>query len=296
MGLANTLTYLVNHPLNRTRKTQAFIGFMKWHFGSRIVPGQVLYDWVNGSKMAVRPGDHGLTGNIYCGLQEFEDMSYLLHLTPPEDLFIDVGANAGAYTILACKAQGAEGMCFEPVPSTFARLEENLHVNELAGQVEAMNVGIADKDGVLRFTSTINCENHVLAEGEEARSPIEVPVRSLDSLLEGKDPTILKIDVEGYEGAVIAGADKVLSNPSLHSVIIELRGHGNKYGFDEDCVLKKMLDYGFTSRAYDPFTRELKNLDGRNAEVGNTLLTRNEDLIMNRIQASPPIRFGNISF
>ena len=103
MGLANTLTYLVNHPLNRTRKTQAFIGFMKWHFGSRIVPGQVLYDWVNGSKMAVRPGDHGLTGNIYCGLQEFEDMSYLLHLTTPAAVLLHLTTPAAVLGI-ACNS------------------------------------------------------------------------------------------------------------------------------------------------------------------------------------------------
>jgi FkbM family methyltransferase len=289
MGLTKTLRYLLNHPLNRPHRFAAMKRFVNWQFGSRMVPGAVLIDWVDDAKMMIRPGDHGLTGNIYCGLQEFEDMSYLLNVTTPEDLFIDVGANAGAYSILACKARGAKGHCYEPVPSTFETLKSNLNVNDLAEQVKAMNVGIADKEGTLRFHSDLNCENRVLAEGENPSNSIDVPVHSLDSLLEGLNPTILKVDVEGFEGAVVEGADSVLSNPSLHSIIIELRGHGAKFGFDEDAVLKKLLDYGFSSREYDPFTRDLRNLNGLNTEVGNTLLTRNEDLVMSRLEQADKI-------
>lgn len=291
MGIVRTLRYLVNHPLNRPRKVAALKGFFKWHIGSRIVPGPVLVDWVAGSKMAVRPGDHGLTSNVYCGLHEFEDMSYLLHLTSPDDLFVDVGANAGSYTILACKARGAKGLCFEPVPSIFKVLEENLHVNELAGRVEAFNLGISDKDGQLRFTSTASCENHVVSEDENPPHPIEVEVKSLDSILNnGRCPSILKIDVEGYEARVIDGAERLLQNPALHSVIMELRGHGARYGFDEDALLQKMLDHGFATRSYDPFQRELKCLSGRNSLVGNTLFTRNEDLIKSKLETAEPIK------
>ena len=296
MRLTKTLRYILNHPINRPQRTAALKRFVSWQFGSRLVPGAVVIDWVDDSKMMIRPGDHGLTGNLYCGLQEFEDMSYLLNVTTPEDLFIDVGANAGAYSILACKARGATGYCYEPVPSTFEHLQRNLYVNGLVEQVQAMNIGVADKNGTLRFHSNLNCENRVLAEGENPPSSIDVPVHSLDNLLEGMNPTILKVDVEGFEGAVVNGADSVLSNPSLHSVIIELRGHGTKFGFDEEVVLKKLLDYGFSSREYEPFTRELRNLNGLNAAVGNTLLTRNEDLIMERLEQALPININGQSY
>ena len=289
MGLTKTLRYILNHPLNRPHRVAAMKRFVNWQFGSRMVPGAVLIDWVDDAKMVIQPGDHGLTGNIYCGLQEFEDMSYLLNVTTPEDLFIDVGANIGAYSILACKARGAKGHCYEPVPSTFETLKRNLNVNGLGDQVQSMNVGIADKEGTLRFHADLNCENRVLAEGENPANSVDVSVHSLDKLLEGLNPTILKVDVEGFEGAVVEGADSVLSNPSLHSIIIELRGHGAKFGFDEDAVLKKLLDYGFSSREYDPFTRDLRNLNGLNTEVGNTLLTRNEDLVMNRLAQAKQI-------
>ena len=296
MGLAKTLSYILNHPLNRPHRVAALKRFVCWQLGGRMVPGAVMIDWVDEAKMLIRPGDHGLTGNIYCGLQEFEDMSYLLNVTTPDDLFIDVGANMGAYSMLACKARGAKGHCFEPVPSTYEILRRNLDVNRLGDRVRSLNVGIADKEGVLRFHSDRNCENRVLADDENPANAIDVPVHTLDGLLEGLDPTILKVDVEGYEGAVVEGAETILSNPSLHSIIIELRGHGEKFGFDEDAVLKKLLDYGFRSKEYDPFTRELRDLNGLNTEVGNTLLTRNEDLVMDRLAKAEKITVNGFTY
>jgi FkbM family methyltransferase len=296
MGLARTISHLLEHPLNRNRKTAALFNYVKWQLGSRLMPRKVLFDWVEGTKLSVQPGDHGLVGNVCCGLVEFEDMSYVLHLVKPEDLFIDVGANAGTFTILACKARGASGICFEPVPSTFARLEENLQVNGLSDRVEAFNMGVADKDGHLAFSSDLNLVNHVLTDDEPKSDSIEVEVKSLDSVLEGRNPSILKIDVEGFEAAVINGADRVLSNPSLQSVIMELRGHGDHYGFDETAILRKMLDYGFATQTYEPFSRELNSLDGKISTLGNTLFTRNEDLIRERVKTAPRIQFGSISF
>lgn len=101
MSLLNTLKFIANHPLNRKQRLHALLGFLKWQIGSRLVPGQVVYNWVNGARIIVRPGEHSLTQNIYCGLMEFSDMAYVLHVLKPEDLFVDIGANVGSYTILA---------------------------------------------------------------------------------------------------------------------------------------------------------------------------------------------------
>ena len=58
-------------------------------------------------------------------------MGFLLHVLRSEDLFVDVGANVGSYTILACSVVGARGISFEPVPSTYKRLVENMRLNHL---------------------------------------------------------------------------------------------------------------------------------------------------------------------
>ena len=64
-------------------------------------------------------GMAGATGNIYVGLREFEDMAFLLHLLRPDDLFVDVGANIGSFTVLASGAVGARSLAIEPIERTF---------------------------------------------------------------------------------------------------------------------------------------------------------------------------------
>jgi len=131
MSLLNTIKFITDHPLNRKNRLTAIVRFLKWQAGSRLVPGAIVYDWINDTKFLVRTGETGLTGNIYTGLHEFQDMGFLLHFLRNDDLFIDVGANVGSYTILASSAIGARGIAFELIASTYKKLIENMRLNGL---------------------------------------------------------------------------------------------------------------------------------------------------------------------
>jgi FkbM family methyltransferase len=291
MSLISTLRFIVNHPLNTDRKANALLGFLKWQVGSRLVPGSVVMEWVAGARMIIQPGDTGMTQNVYCGLHDFEDMSYVLHVLTPQDLFVDVGANVGSYTVLACAARAARGLCFEPVPSTFRRLLDNLAINNLSSRVKSLNIGLSNQDGELRFTSDENCTNHVTVIEDDQASQVTVPTRRLDSILRDESPTMIKIDVEGYETPVLDGADAALSNSSLHSVLMELNGSGSRYGFDEEHILRRMTDYGFSTYQYHPFTRELSRLP-KKSSGNNTLFLRNENMIRERLASAPRFSVG----
>lgn len=293
MPLFTTLKFIVEHPINKGRKGQALFDFLKWQIGSRLVPGEIIYHWINGAKFIVHPGETGLTQNIYCGLHEFYDMAYVLHVLNSEDLFIDVGANAGSYTILACAVGGARGYCFEPVPSTFQRLTDNLVLNDLLGRVKAYNIGLADKEGEVLFTSDLDTTNHLIAPAEAAGDAIAVKVRPLDQVLANESPSLIKIDVEGLETLVINGMLCTLGNPSLHSVIVELNGSGAHYGFDDQGVIEKMREFGFRMYSYDPFRRTIKLIPTKNTDSSNTLFLRHEDFIRNRLASAPGFRIGS---
>src|SRR5258707_13161636 len=131
MSLINVVKFVISHPLNRDHKLRSIVRLAKWQIGSRLVPGEVVYHWVNGSKFLVRTGETGLTGNIYVGLHEFSDMGFLLHFLRKGDLFVDVGANVGSYTILACAAVVRRGLAFEPMPSTYWRLVGSVSMSHL---------------------------------------------------------------------------------------------------------------------------------------------------------------------
>src|SRR5579863_4327451 len=129
-ALVNLASFIVGHPLTHDRKLQAFGRFARWQVTSRL-QREVVVPWIEGTHLAVRRGMTGATGNIYCGLHEFEDMAFLLHFLRPDDLFVDIGANIGSYTILASGVRRARTIAFEPDPVTFAALSRNIALNAL---------------------------------------------------------------------------------------------------------------------------------------------------------------------
>jgi FkbM family methyltransferase len=294
-SLFKTIRFITHHPLNKHQKSLAVRRWLKWQVGSRLVPGPVVVNFVNDAKLLVSPGMAGATGNIYTGLHEFEDMSFVLHFLQKDDLFIDVGANIGSYTVLASAAIGATSIAIEPLPSTFKHLMQNLYLNNLNQLVTAWNLGVGSQPGVLQFTADLDTVNHVVSDREKSSiNTISIKMDTLDNVVAEPSPNLLKIDVEGFETPVIAGADHVLSQDSLEAVIMELNGSGSRYGFDEMALHRKMLEYGFNTFTYSPFDRTLTPLDGKNLQSGNTLYLRNIERVSERLAMAPPFRVNGM--
>lgn len=288
MGLLQTLRFVLDHPLNSGQGIRPLGRFTRWQIGSRLLPGSaVAVPFVNQSRLLITPGMTGATGNIYTGLHEFEDMAFLLHVLRPEDLFVDVGANVGSYTVLAGAAVGARCLSVEPLPSTYEHLLDNIYLNRMTDRVRALNIGLGPEEGTLRFSSHLDTMNHVLAKDETDVPALEVPVRPLDAVVGSEEPAVIKIDVEGFETEVILGAASTLARSSLLAVIMELNGSGQRYGYDETTLHQTMLDHGFQTFSYRPFTRELVSLTATNADSGNTLYLKNVDQVAERVKSAP---------
>ena len=189
----------------------------------------------------------GAVLNVYSELHEFEEMAFTLHMLREGDLFIDVGSNIGSYAILAAAAE-ADVIAFEP-GEPFSDLERNVRVNGLS--IECHKAAVGAQSGMLRFTIGLDCINHAAVEGEKF---VQVPVVRLDDVI-SRAPTLIKVDVEGYEAAVVEGGTKTFS--SALAVIMELNGQGARYGHDEDRILEQMKQWGFSIVGYDPMTRAL---------------------------------------
>lgn len=293
MNKINNFRFILDHPLNRANRWATLKRYFRWQIGSRLVRGDVLVPFVDKTFLKVRPGMTGATGNIYVGLHEFEDMAFVLHLLREYDLFVDIGANIGSYTILAGGAVGAQCVSVEPIKSTFYLLEENINLNRLSAHVQALNMGIGKEKGVLKFTAGLDTVNHVLSDSEQVDNVVDVPIVPLNELLENQEPSLIKIDVEGFETNVIASADKVLSKPSLLAVIMELNGSGERYGFDEKPLHEKMLSFGFNTYTYSPLDRQLIFLEGQKSDSGNTLYVRNIDEVESRLKSAQQYWIAN---
>ena len=286
MGLVSIIRFITNHPLNKDNKLGAVLRFIKWQINTTLNAYPISYQFTDRARIIVQRGMFGATGNLYCGLHEFNDMGFLLHFLRKDDLFADIGANVGSYTVLSAAHIGAQTISAEPVPATFAHLQRNIGVNLMNNRVTALNIAIGAQKGFVEFTSTLDTVNHVATT--EDKDKIKVEMNTLDNILADRQkPALVKIDVEGFETEVINGAKDTLSNNTLKAIIIELNGSGKRYGYDETKIHDTFITAGFTPHLYDPITRALTKA----SSIGfhNTIYIRDIDFVSQRVRSAEKI-------
>jgi FkbM family methyltransferase len=274
VSLLSTYRLISRHPLTRGRKLPSLARWLRWQIGSRVLGHAAAVPFVEDARLLVRSGMTGATGNVYCGLHEFEDMAFVLHFLRSGDLFVDIGANVGSYSILAAVA-GANVISFEPVPSSFEWLRDNIQLNRFQSRVDARRQAVGDSAAVIRMIADRDTTNQVLRDGAAYRgSSVDVQQVALDDAVAGVVPSMVKIDVEGFEAKVIEGGRQLLADSGLQAVVMELNGSGEPYGSRDDDLLRAMVSFGFTPCQYDPLARRLLPLQGRSQTPGNTLFVR----------------------
>ena len=284
--LFRTSKFIVKHPLNLNYKVEALLKFFKWQLSTRLLRMKVIIPWVDDCRFVAGVGETGLTGNIYAGFTEYQDMSFLLHALQPTEVFVDVGANIGAYTILASKVLKAKSISFEPLPETVERLKDQIHINRIQNMVEIKNMGVGDKIGPLFFTNTNDTINKVSVIGE-AKNTTRVDVVTLDGQLNTDVQYFLKIDVEGFEYNVLEGASRLLSSDQISAIIIELNGSGEEFGHSNEEIHNKLISFEFIPVSYDPISRHIRTIDSYNRDCGNTIYVKNLKAISDRCKLAP---------
>lgn len=212
----------------------------------------------------------GATGNLYFGLHEFADMAILLHFLRPGDLMLDIGANVGSFTVLGAKVAGARVEAFEPASETLPGLRANVAANGVGSLVTIHECALGDHDGQIEFSIGLDAVNRVGAPGPTRA----VSLRRLDTVAEDMQPVMIKIDVEGYEPQLFAGAEATLAKPSVRLIQTETT---------DSAIIAQLKRHGFKRRYYDPFSRRLAN-----ASVGldnNALFVRDETWVSERLRS-----------
>jgi FkbM family methyltransferase len=177
-------------------------------------------------------------------------LDWIDRVVKPGQVLFDIGANIGQYGIYAAaKAQGAVTVaCFEPEAANYEAMNRNIALNRLSSSTTAYLVALSDelKLGVLHLSGAADAGGalHQLdraAENDSGRTQGVVAV-SLDTLVYDLDlpcPTHIKIDVDGHEEAIIRGAGRLLADPRLTSVLIEVND-------GDDAIRQAFLSNGFT--------------------------------------------------
>jgi len=174
------------------------------------------------------------------------------------DLFYDVGANVGVFSLYAALHRNCQVYAFEPEAKNYACLNRNIYLNNLGRRVKALNVALHDRTTV-QFLNL-----HDLASGSALHSvgePVDsrgqrfepkfeqaVLAFSLDDFILTFDapiPQHIKIDVDGNELKIIEGALKTLSDFRCRSVQIEINQ-------DDHALRGRMKECGFSLATETP--------------------------------------------
>ena len=158
---------------------------------------------------------------------------YLRRTLQAGDTYVDVGANVGHYVVTAGRAVGPTGrvVAYEPAPRMIELLRRNIVMNWVHGWVRVRPVavgaaagvgtlGVPDRNAGAAGLGITNVDDAV--EGTEVTA-IEVPVVCLDDDLAGSGVIrILKLDIEGGEGAVLEGMRTLIAERRVRTIVLEV--------------------------------------------------------------------------
>jgi len=197
----------------------------------------------------------GLEEDIYYfGVYEAGTISVIRKILKEGDIFVDVGANIGSISCLASRFVGKKGhvFAFEPHPETYKILEYNIRINNLSN-VTTFNVALGSKISKGKIYDRLNMNRGAatLLRSRNVREEegYEIEITTIDSLIENgllPPPTLIKIDVEGFELEVLKGAEKLLRSDQAPMLCIEYSTLPPQYGsntFDIYKFIKSVNGY-----------------------------------------------------
>jgi FkbM family methyltransferase len=171
------------------------------------------------------------------------------------DMLIDVGANVGFYTCLAA-SRGKSVIAIEPLPRNIRYLRQNLANNHFEN-VEIYPIAVGNAPGVMKLYGRYQGASLIPHWGKQPTFDYhEVEVRTLDQIVGAcadKFKVFVKIDVEGAEHLVLAGAERLLSRSPVVMMEVAERDPNQPTGinphFDE--VMQVMADKEYSRRQLD---------------------------------------------
>jgi FkbM family methyltransferase len=192
---------------------------------------------------------------LYLRDYEPDESAFFRQQIRSEDICFDVGGNVGYYSMLMgrCAARGQVHV-FEPIPLNAAMIRTSAELNAF-DNLTINTVAVGSEKGATTFSVSVDSAYSSLrATGRRAEErSIDVPIVSLDDYMaEHGIPRvdILKVDVEGAEGLVILGANRMLRGAGRpRIVLLELFDENLKpFGTDVGTIVKKMADMVYAAK------------------------------------------------
>ena len=238
--------------------------------------------------------DDVLSHLIYCKGHEYNERQFLSSFLKPGDVFIDVGANSGLYTLLASALVDIKGKvyAFEPSPAPFKRLQENISLYG-HNNVECIEAALGDHEGKKELNISANgysaWDTFTGKTGNGHADIINVQVRTLDRFVSDRDLLnkiiMMKIDVEGWETHVLSGGINTLAGLKAPVLQIEFTDKVTMpAGITCQSLYQQTSSLGYQLCIYDNKTGQLRPDPPRNEYPNlNLYAVKNLEMVNQRL-------------
>lgn len=243
------LQWLVSHPEFKRDPVRVMRGVVSWEIHKFFSRNMSLE--LDGVKLTSRPFDGN--GRLICYFgPKFDDIHEFLKIYLKEGMvFVDVGANIGSHAITAGRLVGKTGSvyAFEADLDTYRLLLSNIELNHLQN-VRVRQTCVSDDVGVVSFFKhKDSAKSSIVDRGEKVA--VTLPADKLDNMIPPDlKIDVLKIDVEGAEMRVLAGASRTFSSPQPPSIVI-IEVFDVRDSTDKSAGIRGLLEgYGYEFYVY----------------------------------------------
>jgi len=201
-----------------------------------------------------------LSKSIYCYDFEYDELAFVKRFLKNEDIFFDIGANVGIFSLCASPLVGDGGkiFSFEPAEQTFNKLTENIDINKLKN-VFANKLGFSDKTGIKKFNISLEGFDAFNSFGQPSKGKDflcqDVVTETIDNFINVNQlknrVALMKIDVEGWEIPVLDGAIKTLKENDAPVLMVEFAEKNIQIGFTCQKLYDLIKSYGYELYRYN---------------------------------------------
>jgi len=212
----NVIRTVISHPANRRTPVKAVCHFLACEARARLAGGPVITSIGKHSRVLAHLHSGSSWRAVKANPPDWAEMMAWRQLLRPGDTFVDVGANAGLYSLWALDL-GAEVIAIEPDHAMAQQLRVNLRLNGY--KAEVFEIAASSTTGRMGFGGPDLLRQHLVLASNSNLNTVEV--RRLDDVLGNRKIRGMKIDVEGAERLVLQGSSRLLSEGRIEVIQLE---------------------------------------------------------------------------
>jgi FkbM family methyltransferase len=240
-------------PANAAEKNKTRARIVRFHLASALLDKPTAFPVGSHSRILVDLKFPSTLKALTSRTPDGANMLAWARILSPDDVFVDVGANAGLYSVMAADL-GAKVVSVEPFPESRKALTANQDLNgfefEIVPAALASDALIQQTGRTMTLTTDKGPSNHLLLE--EGAKGVQVPVMTLDEVIDDKvhgNRVVkgLKLDVEGAELLVLEGGVRAISAGRIKWIQLEYNNLARSLGFSKGRKSTKefLLDHKF---------------------------------------------------